>query len=56
MKAMDINDNGQVIANGFFTSASPVPSIPEPQSYALMLAGLSLIEFVAWRQKSGSRV
>ncbi|SEN91957.1 PEP-CTERM protein-sorting domain-containing protein [Nitrosospira multiformis] len=56
IRAMDINDNGQVIADGFFTSASPVPSIPEPQSYALMLAGLSLIWLVAWRQKSGSRV
>ena len=44
--AMDINNKGQVI----------VLAIPEPETYALMLAGLGLIGFVAQRQKSGSRV
>ncbi|PTQ80731.1 putative secreted protein with PEP-CTERM sorting signal [Nitrosospira multiformis] len=44
--AMGINNHGQVIAAGL---------IPEPETYALMLAGLGLIGFVAWRQKSGSR-
>jgi probable HAF family extracellular repeat protein len=41
-QAVDINNNGQVIATG----------IPEPETYALMLAGLALIGFVA-RQKRG---
>ena len=45
--AIDINNNGQILV---------VAGIPEPQSYALMLAGLGLIGFVAWRQKSGSRI
>ncbi|SES75133.1 PEP-CTERM protein-sorting domain-containing protein [Nitrosospira multiformis] len=44
--AMGINNEGQVI----------VLAIPEPETYALMLAGLGLIGFVGWRQKSGSRV
>jgi probable HAF family extracellular repeat protein len=45
--AVGINDNGQILV---------AATIPEPQSYALMLAGLGLIGFVAWRQKSGSRI
>lgn len=44
--AMGINNEGQVI----------VLAIPEPETYALMLAGLGLIGFVGWRGKSGSRV
>jgi hypothetical protein len=40
--AMAINNNGQVIAAGL---------IPEPETYALMLAGLSLIGFMARRKK-----
>lgn len=45
--AIDINNNGQILV---------VAGIPEPQSHVLMLAGLGLIGFLAWRQKSGSRV
>jgi probable HAF family extracellular repeat protein len=45
--ALDINNKGQVLV---------ALQIPEPETYALMLAGLGLIGFVAWRQKSGSRV
>jgi probable HAF family extracellular repeat protein len=44
--AMGINNKGQVI----------VLAIPEPETYALMLAGLGLIGFVAQRQKPGSRI
>jgi probable HAF family extracellular repeat protein len=39
--ATGINDAGQVIA----------AAIPEPESYALLLAGLALIAAVAWRKK-----
>ncbi len=34
-----------VSGNGF------IPAIPEPRTYAMMLAGLSLLGFVAWRRK-----
>jgi probable HAF family extracellular repeat protein len=43
MNATDINNNGQVIAVGV---------IPEPETYALMLAGLGLVGFIATRRKS----
>jgi probable HAF family extracellular repeat protein len=42
VQAMDINNSGQVIAIG---------TIPEPEAYALMLAGLGLIRFIARRKK-----
>jgi probable HAF family extracellular repeat protein len=45
--AIGINNAGQVLVTA---------SIPEPETYALMLAGLGLIGFVAWRQKPGSRI
>jgi probable HAF family extracellular repeat protein len=41
--AMDINNRGQVIANAII--------IPEPEAYALMLAGLGLVGFMARRKK-----
>ena len=44
--AMGINNKGQVIV---------LAIIPEPETYTLMLAGLGLIGFVAWRQKLESR-
>jgi len=40
-EARDINNAGQVIAIG----------IPEPEAYALMLAGLGLIGFMVWRER-----
>jgi probable HAF family extracellular repeat protein len=39
--AIDINNNGQVIAAGV---------IPEPETYALMLAGLALVGAMARRK------
>lgn len=41
--AIDINNNGQVIAAGV---------IPQPETYALMLAGLSMIGLMARRKKA----
>lgn len=43
VNAIDINNNGQVIAT----------VVPEPESYALLLAGLALIGAVV-RRKNGS--
>jgi probable HAF family extracellular repeat protein len=45
-EAFAINNRGQVLAI----------AIPEPKTYALMLAGLGLIGFLAWRQRSGNRI
>ena len=45
--AIGINNNGQILV---------VAGIPEPQPHVLMLAGLGLIGFLAWRQKSGSSI
>lgn len=46
-QALGINNNGQVIAAGL---------VPEPETYALMLAGLSLVGVIARRRKAeGSR-
>ena len=45
--AIGINNAGQVLI---------VATIPEPETYALMLAGLGLMGFVARRQKSGNRI
>ena len=43
-EAVDINNLGQVIAIG---------TIPEPEIYALFLAGLALVGFVVRRKKMG---
>jgi hypothetical protein len=44
--AVDINNAGQIITVG---------TIPEPESYALFLAGLALVGFMARRKKLGVR-
>ena len=35
------------------TFASPVAAVPEPETYAMLLAGLGLVGFMARRRKSG---
>ncbi|MEG1324253.1 MAG: FxDxF family PEP-CTERM protein, partial [Janthinobacterium sp.] len=35
------------------TFASPVAAVPEPETYAMMLAGLGLVGFMARRRKAG---
>lgn len=46
-------DNGRMFENllSGTTGAPPPPPIPEPETYALMLAGLGLLGFVARRRK-----
>jgi hypothetical protein len=44
--------SAQVLAFTDMAVAEPIPSIPEPSAYALMLAGLAAVGFVARRRKS----
>ncbi|WP_086146580.1 PEP-CTERM sorting domain-containing protein [Janthinobacterium sp. GW458P] len=37
------------------TFASPVAAVPEPETYAMMLAGLGLVGFMARRRKAGQQ-
>ncbi len=39
---------------GFYTISSEVTPVPEPEAYALMLAGLGVIGFVALRRRSAT--
>ena len=45
-----INNQGVVLAYGSLISS--IPSIPEPEIYALLLAGLALVGFMARRKKA----
>jgi hypothetical protein len=40
--------------NGAYISYTLVSSVPEPENYALMLAGVGLVGFIARRKKSAS--
>jgi hypothetical protein len=39
------------LASGNFSAFSPISSIPEPETYAMMLGGLSVLGFVLRRRK-----
>jgi hypothetical protein len=43
IRAVDINNAGQVLAIA--------QVIPEPEAYAMLLAGLGLIGFMVWRER-----
>ncbi|MBN9133625.1 MAG: HAF repeat-containing protein [Nitrosospira multiformis] len=45
--AISINNAGQVIV---------IANVPRPQAYMLIFAGLGLVGFLVWWQKSGSRI
>jgi hypothetical protein len=45
--ATAINNSGQIIALGII--------VPEPEIYALFLAGLALVGFIARRKKMGGK-
>jgi len=44
-KANGINNHGQIIV-----TIDGVPAVPEPETYAMLLAGLALIGFMARRR------
>ena len=56
--ATGINDNGWVVGNAYNTitgvnHAFLLTSIPEPETYAMFMAGLGLMGFIARRRKNG---
>lgn len=44
--------NGQSIKLEGCTDCGPVPSVPEPETYALMLGGLGVVGFIARRRRA----
>jgi probable HAF family extracellular repeat protein len=48
--AVGLNNTGQVVVDSRTWGDMPAP-IPEPESYALFLAGLALVGFIARRKK-----
>ena len=58
--ASDINSSGQIIATGYGAGydsrtllLTPVP-VPEPATYAMLLAGLGLVGGQAWRRRASA--
>ena len=49
----EVGNNGEVAA-GRITASDVTVSTPEPETYAMMLAGLGLLGFVAWRRNQRS--
>lgn len=50
-EALAINDIGQIVAQASDSRSDLLSPIPEPESYALMLAGLGVVSCVARRKK-----
>ena len=53
-----LNDVGQIVFNGTSRDGVVTPylvtPIPEPSTYALMLAGLGTLAWIGWRQRGRS--
>ena len=56
--AIGINDNGWIVGNAHnsitgLDHAFLLTPVPEPETYALFMAGLGLLVFIARRRKNG---
>ncbi|WP_096292005.1 PEP-CTERM sorting domain-containing protein [Nitrosomonas ureae] len=55
----DLNNNGQIVGTGVYNLFSPsseaflLSPVPEPETYAMLLAGLGLIGFMVRRRAAG---
>jgi hypothetical protein len=49
----EVGDNGEVAGSSFDLRTDPIPTVPEPETYALMLGGLGIVAFLARRRKAG---
>ena len=47
----EVGDNGEVAGSNFDLRSDPIPVVPEPETYALMLAGLGVVGWMARRKK-----
>ena len=47
----EVGDNGEVAGSNIELLRDPVPGIPEPSTYALMLGGLGAVAWLARRQR-----
>lgn len=47
----EVGDNGEVAGSNIDLRQTPVPTIPEPETYALMLAGLAAVGALARRRR-----
>lgn len=48
----EVGDNGEVAGSNFDLRTDPIPGVPEPETYALMLAGLGVVGLMARRRKA----
>jgi probable HAF family extracellular repeat protein len=52
--ATAINNHGQIVVNVTTNVPPPTSIVPEPETYAMLLAGLGLVGFIAGRRKQAS--
>ena len=58
-QAFGINNAGQIVGSGFINGkerAYLITPVPEPETYALMVAGLGLLGFMLRRRRAASRL
>ena len=51
----EVGDNGEVAGSNISIERNPIPVVPEPSTYALMLGGLAAVGWLARRQRGAGR-